>query len=315
MIRVQKLTKQYNPPKGVVAVKEISFSVEEGEIFSLLGPNGAGKTTTIHMLCGLIRPTAGDAWVGGHSVTHEPLAVKRVIGVVPQEVALYDDLSGRQNLLFWGAMYDLRGQELRERVEEALDMVGLTERADDRVATYSGGMKRRLNFAAGLLHRPRILFLDEPTVGIDPQSRRRILDMVKDLNRAGTTVLYTTHYMEEAEELSHRLAIMDHGQIIALGTLSELIRMVGENDTLRLHVGEGAPTDILCNALASLPQVLRVSAMDGQVILAVPNATEALPEIMRVTTHLGVRVRSVDIEEPNLEAVFLHLTGRALRDT
>ncbi len=314
IIEVRALTKQYNPPSGTVAVKGISFQVEEGEIFSFLGPNGAGKTTTIAMLSGLLRPTAGDALIAGHSVVREPLAVKRIIGVVPQEVALYDELSARQNLLFWGRMYGLSGKTLRTSVEEMLDLVGLAERAKERVGTFSGGMKRRLNFAAGLLHKPRILFLDEPTVGIDPQSRRRILDLVKELNRRGTTIIYTTHYMEEAEELSHRIAIIDHGELIALGTLAELTRMVGETDTLRLHLAEEFVDASLLDVLRAAPTVLQASFSDRQIILEVPDAATALPDVMRIVTEQGVRVRRVDIEEPNLETLFLHLTGRALRD-
>ncbi len=314
IIEVRALTKQYNPPSGTVAVKGISFQVEGGEIFSFLGPNGAGKTTTIAMLSGLLRPTAGDALIAGHSVVREPLAVKRIIGVVPQEVALYDELSARQNLLFWGRMYGLSGKTLRTSVEEMLDLVGLAERAKERVGTFSGGMKRRLNFAAGLLHKPRVLFLDEPTVGIDPQSRRRILDLVKELNRRGTTIIYTTHYMEEAEELSHRIAIIDHGELIALGTLAELTRMVGETDTLRLHLAEEFVDASLLDALRAAPTVLQASFSDRQIILEVPDAATALPDVMRIVTEQGVRVRRVDIEEPNLETLFLHLTGRALRD-
>ncbi len=195
-----------------------------------------------------------------------------------------------------------------------LELVGLADRADDRVGTFSGGMKRRLNFAAGLLHKPHILFLDEPTVGIDPQSRRRILDLVKELNREGTTIIYTTHYMEEAEELSHRIAIMDHGELIALGTLDELTRMVGETDTLRLHLADEHVDPSLLDALRASSVVLQASFSDRQIILEVPDAATALPDVMRIVTEQGVRVRTVDIEEPNLETLFLHLTGRALRD-
>ena len=216
-IVVDKLRKQFDPPKGPVAVDGVSFAIKEGEIFSLLGPNGAGKTTTISILSCLLKPDSGEADVGGFSVSRKPDEVKKLIGVVPQDIALYEDLSGRENLMFWGRMYGLNGTALTTRVDEVLDLIGLVDRQKDRVDKYSGGMKRRVNIGAALLHKPRILYLDEPTVGIDPQSRRAILDGVKDLNAGGMTVLYTTHYMEEAQELSDRIGIMDQGKMIAVG--------------------------------------------------------------------------------------------------
>ncbi|MBN1319202.1 MAG: ATP-binding cassette domain-containing protein, partial [Thermoleophilia bacterium] len=213
-IEVERLRKQFDPPKGPVAVADVSFRIEEGEIFSLLGPNGAGKTTTISVLSCLLKPDGGEARVGGFSVTREPEKVKKQIGVVPQDIALYDDMTGRENLLFWGRMYGMNGSTLNKRVDEVLELIGLVDRQKDRLGKYSGGMKRRVNIGAALLHNPRFLYLDEPTVGIDPQSRRSILDKVKDLNAAGVTILYTTHYMEEAQELSHRIGIMDQGAMI-----------------------------------------------------------------------------------------------------
>ena len=231
IIEIRGLKKQFNPPDGVIAVNGVTFEIRQGEIFSLLGPNGAGKTTTISMMSGLLTPTEGDVLFDGHSIIKEPLAVKKMIGVVPQELAIYPTLSTRQNLTFFGKMYGLRGSELKKRVDEVIDFTGLADRADDPVEEYSGGMKRRVNIGIGLLHRPQIIFLDEPTVAIDPQSRRNILDAVKALNAQGITVFYTTHYMEEAQELSHRVGIIDHGEIIALGTQPELTQMVGEHDT------------------------------------------------------------------------------------
>ena len=212
-IVVERLRKQFDPPKGPVAVDDVSFSIEEGEIFSLLGPNGAGKTTTISILSCLLKPDSrrSATWAASRSPASRT-KVKKLIGVVPQDIALYEDLSGRENLLFWGRMYGLSGAALNKRVDEVLELIGLVDRQKDRVDKYSGGMKRRVNIGAALLHKPRILYLDEPTVGIDPQSRRSILDGVKDLNAAGMTVLYTTHYMEEAQELSDRIGIMDQGQ-------------------------------------------------------------------------------------------------------
>ena len=191
----------------ITAVSGISFSIDQGEIFSLLGPNGAGKTTTISMLSCLIPPTGGDATIAGHSIVKDALGVKRLIGIVPQEIALYDALSGRENLVFWGRMYGMGGATLHQRVDQVLELIGLMDRAEQRVNTYSGGMKRRVNIGVGLLHRPQVIYMDEPTVGIDPQSRRSILEAVKDLNQQGMTVLYTTHYMEEAQELSDRVGL------------------------------------------------------------------------------------------------------------
>jgi ABC-2 type transport system ATP-binding protein len=311
ILEVHDLVKKYG---DFTAVKGISFDIKEGEIFSLLGPNGAGKTTTISVLSTLYAPTNGDAVVGGHSVSKEPMAVRQLIGVVPQDLALYDDLTARENLSFWGQMYSLSGKELKTRIGEVLEQIGLTDKANQRVKTYSGGMKRRVNIGIGLLHKPRLLFMDEPTVGIDPQSRRAILDSVKDLNKEGMTVLYTTHYMEEAQEISDRVGIIDHGDLIALGTQVELTRQVGENDTLILHIGEGEGAEALAEAVKTLPSVLNADVGDHTVTVIAPEAEDILAPVVTKANEIGVKIRSVDIQEPNLEAVFLHLTGRALRD-
>ena len=311
ILEVQNLVKKFG---DFTAVDGVSFDIQEGEVFSLLGPNGAGKTTTISMLSCLLEPTSGDAIVGGHSISREALEVKRIIGVVPQEIALYEELSARENLTFWGQMYGLGGNTLKTRVTEVLEQIGLADRAKDKIKTYSGGMKRRVNIGVGLLHKPLLLYMDEPTVGIDPQSRRSILDSVKDLNKAGMTVLYTTHYMEEAEELSNRVGIVDQGKMIAIGTQKELTQLVGENETLRLHTGENVDVQPLLAALQELPEVIHVSSSDNIVVLIVPEADDALPPVLGKADRLGYKIRSVDIQEPNLEAVFLKLTGRALRD-
>ncbi len=311
IVQVQNLVKTYG---NVLAVDDISFAIEEGEIFSLLGPNGAGKTTTISILSTLFPPTHGDAQIGGFSVIRDPMQVRRMIGVVPQEIALYEDLNARENLLFWGQMAGLEGKALKQRVDEILERVGLVEKARQPVKTYSGGMKRRLNIGVGLLHSPRLLFMDEPTVGIDPQSRRAILDMVKDLNRSGMTILYTTHYMEEAQELSHRIGIIDHGKMIAIGTLQELIRQVGEQEKIVLSFSEEQHVAPLVDALQAIPGVHHVNAEDHSMTLVVDAAEEILPELMQWSHRQGLKIRSLQIEEPDLEAVFLHLTGRALRD-
>jgi ABC-2 type transport system ATP-binding protein len=311
ILEVQNLVKKFD---DFTAVDGVSFDIQGGEVFSLLGPNGAGKTTTISMLSCLLEPTSGDAIVGGHSISREALEVKRIIGVVPQEIALYEELSAHENLTFWGQMYGLGGNTLKTRVNEVLEQIGLADRAKDKIKTYSGGMKRRVNIGVGLLHKPLLLYMDEPTVGIDPQSRRSILDSVKDLNKAGMTVLYTTHYMEEAEELSNRVGIVDQGKMIAIGTQKELTQLVGENETLRLHTGENVDVQPLLAALQELPEVIHVSSSDNIVVLIVPEADDALPPVLGKADRLGYKIRSVDIQEPNLEAVFLKLTGRALRD-
>ncbi len=311
MIRMEALVKRY-PGTAQAAVQGVSLDIRRGEIFSLLGPNGAGKSTLISLLSGLISPTSGEAWVAGHSVTRQSNAVKQVLGVVPQELAIYPTLTARQNLAFWGKMYGMGGKPLRDRVEEVLAQVGLAERGNDTVATYSGGMKRRVNLAVGLIHRPQVLFLDEPTVGIDPQSRRTILDLVKFLNREGATVLYTTHYMEEAQELSDRVGVLDHGQLIALGTQAELTRQVGESDTIHLTVEQGA-ADLLA-ALPALAGIRHASQEAERVILLVEDANAALPPILAAAAQAGTRISAITLQEPNLESLFLHLTGRALRD-
>jgi len=311
ILEVKELKKNYG---DFQAVKGISFDIKEGEIFSLLGPNGAGKTTTISMLSTLYTPTSGDATIGGHSITKDPMAVKQVIGVVPQDLALYEDLTAKENLIFWGQMYGLSGKALNSRVDEVLEQIGLTDKAKNRVKTYSGGMKRRVNIGVGLLHKPRLLFMDEPTVGIDPQSRRAILDTVKDLNKQGMTVLYTTHYMEEAEELSDRVGIIDHGELIAIGTQAELTKQVGETDTLILRVGESDDPEPLAQSLKGLKGVQHAEVSDHSVALVTPSAEEILAAVVSKANERGIKIRTMEIREPNLEAVFLNLTGRALRD-
>ncbi len=311
ILEVKNLVKKYG---DFLAVKGITFKIKEGEIFSLLGPNGAGKTTTISMLSTLYDPTDGDAVIGGHSVRREPMAVRQVIGVVPQDLALYEDLTARENLVFWGQMYGLGGKALNSRVDEVLEQIGLTDKAKNRVKTYSGGMKRRVNIGVGLLHKPRLLFMDEPTVGIDPQSRRAILDTVKALNEQGMTVLYTTHYMEEAAELSNRVGIIDHGELIAIGTQKELTQQVGQSETLILHIGENDDAEALAQTLNGLPGILEASAVEHDVSVITPEAEDVLALVVTKANERGIKIRSIDIREPNLEAVFLHLTGRALRD-
>lgn len=311
ILEVQQLVKKYGEK---TAVNGISFEILESEIFSLLGPNGAGKTTTISVLSTLLAPTSGDAVIGGHSVTKEPMAVRKLIGVVPQDIALYEELTARENLSFWGQMYNLSGKELNTRIDQVLEQVGLSSHAKERIRTFSGGMKRRVNIGVGLLHKPRLLFMDEPTVGIDPQSRRAILDSVKELNRNGMTVLYTTHYMEEAQELSHRVGIIDHGDLIALGTQAELTRQVGEYESLQLELGEMDDAAGLAETLRKVEGVAQATVVDHNVILVTTSTEKVLAPAVSCATERNIKIHSVTIQEPNLEAVFLHLTGRALRD-
>jgi ABC-2 type transport system ATP-binding protein len=316
-IQIRDLHKNFG---DVYAVQGISLEAEAGEILSLLGPNGAGKSTTISMLACLLEPTQGDALVMGHSIRSEPMAVKASIGVVPQEIALYDDLSARENLTFWGKMVGLRGSVLMQRTDEVLEIIGLADRQKGRVGKFSGGMKRRLNIGIALLHRPDVLILDEPTVGIDPQSRRSILDTILQFNRQGMTVLYTTHYMEEAQELSDHIAIMDQGKVIAYGTHQELVQIVGELDRIDLTLSaQSEPLLEQWKATEGVHQVSLATSsegdpQDGQVTLLVDDSNLVLPRLFESAVAVRIRITSVDIKEPNLEAVFLHLTGRALRD-
>ena len=308
-IEVQNLKKSFGELK---AVQGVDFAAQTGEIFSLLGPNGAGKSTTISMLSGLLQPDDGEARIAGHSVRSAGDAARAALGVVPQDIALYPDLSARENLTFWGKMYGLRGAQLKARVDEVLDIIGLAERQKGRVGTFSGGMKRRVNIGVALLHKPQVVIMDEPTVGIDPQSRRHILDNVKELNRQGMTVLYTTHYMEEAAELSHHIAIMDQGKVIACGTHAELIKLVCELDLLVLTLNTAA--DQIVDTFRAVDGVRKADRQDGTLILLVDDSNVVLPKLFEAAARSRVRITSVEIHEPNLEAVFLHLTGRALRD-
>jgi ABC-2 type transport system ATP-binding protein len=308
-IEVKSLKKSFG---DLQAVTDASFNAESGEVLSLLGPNGAGKSTTISMLSGLLAPNDGDAFIMGHSVTKEPEAAKASLGVVPQDIALYPDLSARENLVFWGKMYGLRGAALKSRVDEVLEIIGLADRQKDCVDKFSGGMKRRVNIGAALLHKPAVIIMDEPTVGIDPQSRRHILDNVKELNRQGMTVLYTTHYMEEAAELSNHIAIMDKGKVIAYGTHDELIKMVGEET--RIDVTLNTEAEKVLAVWRATEGVSKIDSLDGKVTALVDDSNRVLPRLFEAASKVNVRITSVDIQEPNLETVFLHLTGRALRD-
>ena len=292
----------------VLAVDDVSFSIAEGETYGLLGPNGAGKTTTISMITGVLERDAGEVVVGGVPMSTHAVAAKRLVGYVPQELALYPDLTGRENLRFFASLYGAS----RKRVDLVLDVVGLADRANDLAREYSGGMKRRLNVAIGLLHEPALLVLDEPTAGVDPQSRNQIMENVRSLAGQGMAILYTTHYMEEAERLCDRVGVIDSGRLVAEGTRRELVDRLGERDRISLLL-DGDVTHAT-TVLRGLPDVHGVAARGQGLELVVDDARECLPVVLSAISTNGAVVRSVEVTEPNLETVFLHLTGKALRE-
>lgn len=309
ILTVEGLERRFD---DLVAVDGVAFSVSEGETYGLLGPNGAGKTTTISMIVGLLTPDAGTVTVAGEKMSVGTVEARSAVGLVPQELAIYPDLTAEENLRFFGHLYGLSGSELDERVSAVLDLVGLETRRGDRAGEYSGGMKRRLNIAIGLLHRPRLLILDEPTVGVDPQSRNSILESVEVLADEGLSVLYTTHYMEEAERLCDRVGIIDEGKLVAEGTRRELVAQVGQRDRIDFR-GRGE-LEAAVSALNRLEWVEEVALADSCVTALTAEASSALPEMMATVAEAGMVVTGVDVQEPDLEAVFLHLTGKALRD-
>jgi ABC-2 type transport system ATP-binding protein len=310
IIEVRGLVKRYD---DFEAVKGLSFAIRRGEIFGFLGPNGAGKSTTIAMLSTLLPPSEGAALVAGYDVVKTPNEVKRRIGLVPQDLALYPTLSGRDNLEYFGRIYGLGGKTLRHRVDEVLEMVNLTERAKAAVKTYSGGMKRRLNIAAGLLHQPQVLFLDEPTVGVDPQSRNAIFEYVEHLRDEGMTVLYTTHYMEEAERLCNRVAIIDEGRIVALDTPAKLVANLGKG-IIHLGVANGKMDEKMLAQIGALPEIKSVARLNGKIKVETNQAQEALVQLLGLFNHTATDITALQVLEPNLETVFLQITGKRLRE-
>ena len=309
VLRCSGLRKRFG---DLQAVDDVGFHIAAGETYGLLGPNGAGKTTTISMVVGLLERDAGEVTVVGEPMTTTSVKAKRNVGLVPQELAIYPDLTARENLAFFSRLYRLPRGEVAGRVDEVLEVIGLRDRADDRSSEFSGGMKRRLNIGIGLLHRPTLLVLDEPTVGVDPQSRNAILESVEQLASEGMGVLYTTHYMEEAERLCDRVAIIDEGRIQAEGTRRELVAMVGQADQVTLATG--GPAGEVIEAVRGVPGVRSASVADGRLLLTVDDASAILPELLASAARAGGTVTGVDVQQPDLEAVFLHLTGRALRD-
>ena len=308
VITVESLSKHYD---GFTAVEDVSFEIKRGEIFGLLGPNGAGKSTIISILCCLLEPTSGRVIIDGYDVEKNTTEIKKIIGVVPQEISLYYTLTARENLEFYAKIYGLSGKAMKDRIDELLEMVGLTARADDRLEGYSGGMKRRINIAVALLHNPRILFLDEPSTGVDPQSRKRIYDTIRDLNRQGMTVLLTTHQMEDAEKLCHRIAIVDKGKLIALDTLEGLLKMVGETDIVHITAKE-IPQEAV-DVIQRIDNVQKVSLDEGNMTIQLVHGRELLAGIIDTLIDTGAKVESIQIKEPDLETLFLHLTGTRLR--
>ncbi|WP_342437401.1 ABC transporter ATP-binding protein [Paenibacillus sp. FSL L8-0436] len=295
-----------------LTVDHVNLNIEEGEIFGLLGPNGAGKSTTISMICGLLKPDSGEIIIDGLSVAAAPLEVKKRIGLVPQELALYETMTAEENVRFFGKLYGLRGKLLKERVEEALEFTGLSDRTKDKPATFSGGMKRRLNIACAIMHRPKLIIMDEPTVGIDPQSRNHILESVKTLNKLGSTIIYTSHYMEEVEAICDRVAIMDKGHVIACGTEKELREKVAHEEKIVIKAVNISAA--LIKELSLHPRINRVKEVEQAVELYLPSSQSELQDILFIfSKHEGVIV-SLHIEEPDLETLFLSLTGRTLRD-
>ena len=309
MVEMHNVTKKF---KTITAVDEISLSIPKGEIYGLLGPNGAGKSTTISMVSTLMKPTSGELTVGGYSVIKNPAFVRKQIGLVPQDIALYPTLTACENLKFFGRMNGIYGKQLNNKVAEVLEVVGLKERARDRIESFSGGMKRRINIAAGLMNDPELLILDEPTVGIDPQSRNHILETVKKLNQQGITILYTSHYMEEVEFLCTHIAIIDHGKLIATGTQESLKNTLGQDDQITVAVAD--LQDHQLDVLRSIIGKGTFTYEDGILTVSACNTRAILKDLVSTLSNGSTQITSIQFHEPNLETVFLQLTGRALRD-
>ncbi|WP_308722754.1 ABC transporter ATP-binding protein [Paenibacillus polysaccharolyticus] len=309
ILEMDHVVKRYG---SKLSVDHLNLSVQKGEIFGLLGPNGAGKSTTISMIAGLLSMDQGEIRLDGISVKERPLDVKRKIGLVPQDLALYETMSAADNVTFFARLYELRGKKLKERVQESLEFVGLQDKAKDAPSTFSGGMKRRLNIACALSHRPDLIIMDEPTVGIDPQSRNHILESVRTLNKMGSTIIYTSHYMEEVAAISNRVAIMDQGRIIACGTEVELRERVASEEKIVLTTSgmdAGAVEELKLH-----PRVRAVEVTEDTLTIMLPSAQQALQDMLFICSKHDMSIQSLRVEEPDLETLFLNLTGRTLRD-
>lgn len=307
MIQVNNLSKSFD---SIQAVKEISFSIKKGEVFGLLGPNGAGKSTTINMMSSILKSDEGTIHINEKNIKQNPDACKQLIGVVPQEISLYDDFSAYDNLMFWGSLYKVPIKKLKQRIAVILDIIGLFERKDDLIKTYSGGMKRRINIAAALLHEPKILFMDEPTVGVDPQSRNRIFEIVEILNQQGITIVYTTHYMEEVERLCNRIAIMDSGKIVAQGTQAELQQQSNVKEAIEITFQSISETQ-----KEQLKNQLQLKITQNEEIITFEcDVNKELSNIISSCNKISLKIEDIELKKVNLEAIFLSLTGKQLRD-
>jgi len=306
MIQVQNLSKSF---QNIQAVSDVSFTITKGEIFGLLGPNGAGKSTTLNMMSTILKSDAGSILIDGKSIKENSKESKHLIGVVPQEIALYEDLSAYQNLIFWGELYGIPFDKLKERIDTTLALIGLLDRKKDLIKTYSGGMKRRINIAAALLHNPKVLFMDEPTVGIDPQSRNHIFEVIEALNKQGMTIVYTTHYMEEVERLCDRIAIMDSGKIIAQGTQSQLKALVQTKESIQLEFELLSESNV-----AKIRKILPNKITRNNNKLLVESTVKELSKVITACNEIQLSIKDIQLNKVNLEAIFLNLTGKQLRD-
>jgi len=309
IVKIKNLVKKFN---DIAAVDNISLEIEEGEVYGLLGPNGAGKSTTINMLCGLIRADAGDISIMDKSINKNKLFVKGNIGIVPQDIAIYEELTAYDNVKFFAGLYGFRGKELKERVEEALEFVGLLDKSKNYPMEFSGGMKRRLNIACAIAHKPKLIIMDEPTVGIDPQSRNHILESVKKLNKMGSTIIYTSHYMEEIEAICTKIGIIDHGKLIIEGTKQELKNSITNVNTTCIACMSIENIDE--NELKELNGVIGVEINETSAYISTSTDVNNLDKIILYFTKKGAKIKNLEIKTPDLETVFLTLTGRKLRD-
>ncbi len=309
MITVDNLSKRYGELR---AVDRISFSVPKGELFGFLGPNGAGKTTSISMISGLLKPDEGKVRIADYDVWETPKQAKQLMGLVPQDLALYEEFTAQENLMFWGSLYGTARSELKKNIDEILDRVGLAGRAKEAVSRFSGGMKRRLNLAIGLIHKPSVVLLDEPTVGIDPQARNNILEIIREIVREGTTILFTTHHLEEAEKLCDRIAIMDHGRILQIGSVSELARVVGDHDIITVS---GQFSAARFNECISASPISPINVEDNTATLTIHAENDfGIADFVNLLAGHQIEIEDLSIQKPTLESVFLKLTGRELRD-
>ncbi|MFC5648171.1 ATP-binding cassette domain-containing protein [Paenibacillus solisilvae] len=309
VLDIRSLTKKFG---DFIAVDNVSLTIREGEIFGFLGANGAGKSTTINMISSLLVPTSGEIRILDRDITKHSRFAKLNLGIVPQDLAIYEDMTAYENVSFFAGLYGIRGSELKERTEEALAFVGLSDKAKSFPKNFSGGMKRRLNIACAIAHKPKLIIMDEPTVGIDPQSRNYILTSVRKLNESGCTIIYTSHYMEEVEEICTRIAIVDHGKIIAEGTKEQLKATITDVKDIRLEMKSSAGTE--SERLTSIPGVRKVLQEENVIYIQSDAAVDNLNRILKQLMADGMEIRAVEEREPNLESVFLTLTGRKLRD-